>query len=193
MHGRLHEEDVLQQLAGDRGVQRRAAAQHLVEQNLPLKHNEHTRAGLGHLRAGQHRLVDGLFQLRGLLLRRQYPQKPDVPAAQLLQPSAQLRLKHDEQRQNAPFHHIAHNIVDPPQVQQGRKPQRQNKDHDTLENILGAGTAHQAQQLIDRKGHNGDVQHIRDPNQRQVSPSILQHRNDRIHSLLLSCTIKCHR
>ena len=63
----------------------------------------------------------------------------------------------------------------------------------TLEDILGAGTAHQSQQLIDCKGHDGYIQHVGDPNQHQISPHILQHRNDRIHSLLLSCTNSCHR
>ncbi|CAN3959791.1 hypothetical protein HEAFMP_HEAFMP_04105, partial [Dysosmobacter welbionis] len=59
MHGSLYKEDVFQQFAGDRRVQHRAAADHVVQQVFPLEHDQGAGAGLGHLGAGQHRLVDG--------------------------------------------------------------------------------------------------------------------------------------
>ena len=62
MHGSLDKEDILKELAGSGGVQYRAAADHVVQQDFPLKDNQRTGAGLRHLRAGQDGLTDGLLQ-----------------------------------------------------------------------------------------------------------------------------------
>ena len=186
VHGRLDEKDVLQQLAGDGGIQRGTGAHHVVQQDLPLEHDEHARAGAGHLRAGQHRLVDGPLQLRQFLLRRQRPQQADVLAAQLLQNPADLRLEHDDQGQHAPLHHVAEDVIHHPQVQLRGQPQRRQKDGHTLQDVGGPCTLHQRQQLIYQIRHDGHVQQVRQTDQRQVSFDIFQYRQDLFHIADLS-------
>ena len=105
VHGSLDEEDVFQKLTGNGGVQHCAAADHVIQQNLPLEHDQCAGAALGHLRAGQHRLADGLLHdIPGL---RMGEEGDEPPAAHLLQNPADLRLKQDDQRQHAQVHHTA--------------------------------------------------------------------------------------
>ena len=89
MHGSLYKEDVFQQFAGDRRVQHRAAADHVVQQVFPLEHDQGAGAGLGHLGAGQHRLVDGLFH--GGAGLRPGEEGDEAAAAHLLQDASGSR------------------------------------------------------------------------------------------------------
>ena len=129
---------------------------------MPLKHDEHAGLALGHLFAGDNRLVDGLLHLGLLLRRRECPQQPDVLAAQLLQNLTDLRLEQDDEGQDAHLHHVAQNIGDAVEVEDLRQPQGQQEHHHALEDILRAGTLYQVQQLIDQKRDDGHVQNIRE-------------------------------
>ena len=166
MHGSLDEEDVLQQLAHHLTVQLRSGADDIVQIDVPLEHHQHTGSGAAHFAAGHHRLVDGLFHLGDLLLRAEHPHQPQVLATQPLQYLADLRLEQNDQRQNAPVHHVAENIFDSPQIQCRRQAQRQQEDRHTLQNIFRSRTLDQRQQLIYQENNDGDIHEVRDLQER---------------------------
>ena len=161
MHGCLHEEDVLQQLGGHGGIQRGAAAHHVVQLDVPLEHDEHAGLGLGHLAAGDDRLVNGSFQLRLLLGRRKRPQQADVLAAQLFQDLTDLRLEQDDEGQNAHLHHVAQNIGDAVEMEDLRQPQGQQEHHHALEDVFRPRALDQIQQLVDQERDDDHVQNVR--------------------------------
>ena len=162
VHGRLHEEDVLQQLGGHGGIQRGAAAHHVVQLDMPLEHDEHAGLGLGHLAAGNDRLVDGLLQLRLLLGRCERPQQADVLAAQLFQDLADLRLEQDDEGQDAHLHHVAQDIGDAVEMEYLRQPQGQQEHHHALEDVLRPCALYQIQQLVDQERDDHHVQNVRE-------------------------------
>ena len=167
MHGRLDEENILQKLAGNGGIQHGAAANHIVQQDLPLKDDQRTGAGLGHLRTGQHRLADGPLHGSGGFLVNEESCK--AAAAHLLQNPADLRLEQDDQGQQPQIHHAAHDIIDPVEVQCGRKHQCRQKDQQPLYQTGRLRTLHQCKDLVEDKGHNGNVQNICNPNSQKIS------------------------
>ena len=84
VHRGLDEEDVFQQLAAHLRVHDGAGARHLVEVDLTLKDDQHARAGLGHLGAGEHRLRDGVFNGARLLLCGKGNERAQLTRADLL-------------------------------------------------------------------------------------------------------------
>ena len=90
----------------------------------------------------------------------------DILAAQPLQDLSDLRLEQDDQRQNAPFHHMAEDIADRPQFQRRGQPQRQEKNANALENILRPGTFYKRKQLIHQKDDDGYIHQVCDFQQR---------------------------
>ena len=165
VHGRLDEEDVLQQLGGHGGIQHGAAAHHIVQPDIPLEHDQHAGLALGHLLAGHHRLVDGRLQLRLLLGVVEHLQQLDVAAAHLFQYLPYLRLEQHDNGQNAHLHQILHDIGDGVQLQYIRQSQHQQKGHHALEDILRAGALDHPQQAVHQKRDDGDIQHIRNADQ----------------------------
>ena len=89
-------------------------------------------------------------------------------AAHLLQNPPDLRLEQDDQGQQAQVHHAAHDVIDPVEVQGGGKHQRRQKDQQTLHQAGRLGALHQGKDLIKDKGHDGNVQNIRDLNGQQI-------------------------
>ena len=116
MEGRLVPEQVFQQLAAHRAVQRGAGLDGIVEKVLPLK--DHQRAGLalGQSGIGLHSLLDGVFDLIRCFRVGEHVAK--AAAAHLLQKFANLRLEQDDKCQNTPFHHFPKEKIDGTQLQQ---------------------------------------------------------------------------
>ena len=166
MHRRLDEKDIFQQFADHGAVQFGAGTHDIVQIDVALKYHQYAGFGAAQLAAGHHRLVDGLFQLRDLFLRAEHPHQADVLAAQPLQDLTDLRLEQNDQRQNAPFHHMAENIADRPQFQRRGQPQRQKENAYALENILRTGALNQGEQFIHQKDDDGYIYQVCDFQQR---------------------------
>ena len=81
-------------------------------------------------------------------------------AAHLLQDPADLRLEQDDQRQNAPLHHAAHDVIDAVELENIRKQQRAQKDEQALQKAGGLGALHQHQNLVQNKDHDADIQKV---------------------------------
>ena len=95
VHGCFDKEDIFQKLAGDRSIQHGAAADHIVQQNLPFKDDQGTGAGLGHLRASQYSLANG--SVHGVASLGMGEKGNETAAAHLLQDPADLRLEQDDE------------------------------------------------------------------------------------------------
>ena len=67
MHRGLDEEDILQKLAAHACVDDRTRAGNIVQRHLALENDEDASAGVGHFRAGKHRLRNGILNRRDLL------------------------------------------------------------------------------------------------------------------------------
>ena len=174
VHGRLDEKDVFKKLVGNVRVQNGAAAHHVVQQDLPLEHDQRAGAGLGHLRAGQDRLADHALQ-RALRLRPGKKQG-QTAAAHLLEHAPDLRLKQDDERQNAPFHHPAHDVANAGEVEDRREPQHRQKDQNAFEQVRHPRGLDKIQQLVQNDGHEQDIQNIRDFDRHQI-PDDLAHQD----------------
>ena len=158
MHGGLDEENVFQQLGGHCRVQHRAAADHIVQQNLPLKDDEGAGAALGHFCACQHRLSDGLFHRAGGFLMDE--EGHQTAAAHLLQYPADLRLKQNDEGQQAQIDHAGHDVIDPVQMQGRGQHQRRQKDQQSLYQTGRLGALYQCENFIEDKCHDGNIQYI---------------------------------
>ena len=165
VHGRLHEEDVLQQLGGHGGVQRRAAAHHVVQPDVTLEHNQHAGLALGHFAAGDDRLVDGRLQRRLLLDGVESLEYLDIAAAHLFQDLPDLRLEQDNDGDDTHLYQVSHDIRHRIQLQYIGNAQRQQEHDHALEDILRPGALYQAQQAVYQKGNDRNVQNVGDPYQ----------------------------
>ena len=162
VHGRFYEEDVFQQLGGHGGIQHCAAANHVVQADVTLEHDENAGLALGHLAARDDRLVDGRLQRRLLLHRAEGFEYLDVAAAHLLQYLPYLRLEQDDDGDDAHLHQVAHDVGHGVQLQHIGDAQRQQEHDHALEDILRTGAFHQPQQTVYQKGDDRDVQNVRE-------------------------------
>ena len=109
MHGRLGIKDIFQQLARRARIEHRSCFYDIIQQNLALEYDQRPIARPGKPGARLHGLHDrGLKQL---LVARAIDQLRERAAADLLQPLAQLRLEHNDQRKQPKLHRVCQQIV----------------------------------------------------------------------------------
>ena len=133
VHGGLDKENIFEKLRGHLCIQLGAAAQYLVQLDVPLKNNEGAGAGATHIATGLYRLRDGILQDFSVQLGfGKYIQHIEAAAANLLQNPPDLRLEQDEQGQNTDIHNMAQKIVESPQPAIGQ-PQCQQNHQNTFQ------------------------------------------------------------
>ena len=93
----------------------------------------------------------------------------EAAAAHLLQDPADLRLEQDDEGQNAPLHHTAHDVIHAVELQHGRQHQRRQKYQQSLQQTGGLGALHQHEHLVQDKDHDGDIQKVCRLDQQQVT------------------------
>ena len=163
VEGGLVPKQILQQLAGHGAVQGGSGLDHVVQQIFPLKDHEGPHLVLGHGGVGLHRLPDGGLHVVGGGGALAAEHAGQLPAAQPLQHPADLRLKQDDQGQDAPLHHPVQHPAGGGELQPVGRGDGHDQHQDALDDPAGAALPHDPQQLVDGNGQDGDVNQIEDP------------------------------
>ena len=147
MQRTILEKDVFDQLGGRRGIDHGARRDDLAQTLAALEHDE--RAGLGarHIRAGGNGRGDHALDLVRCVCRHDQP--TEVALADLLEQTAQLRLKHDHDREQADIERLLEQPRDHGQMQHARQQHNADKDDDTLDQALCARVLEQLHDAVD--------------------------------------------
>ena len=175
-------EDIFQQFGIHRTVQRGSGLDGIIQHVFPLKHHQRAGLALGKGRIGIHRLSDGTVQLVACLLRCKH--LPEAGAAHLLQKAADFRLENDHQGYHTPHHELLKQIADRVEGEEGGDTQGKQQQQYALGHRAGVGAAHQHNHLIDKKGHDRDINHIRDTKQDDLSLEFLEQIQNAFHFLV---------
>ena len=181
MHRGLDEEDVLQKLAAHARVDDGARAGNVIERDVALKDDEHARAGFGHLRAGKHRLRDGVFNGRYLLRAGEGIERAQLARAELVDQTPDLRLEQHDQRERAEGQYMAQNEIDAAERQRIGKHQRQQKQQHDLTDAFDLRRSDELQKPVNAVGHQRDIKVIRHLEREYIAPCAFQNGHDDIH------------
>lgn len=158
------EEDVLNQLARDDGIEALAGGDGLVQGRVFLENNERTGLGVRHAPAGPNHEVDfGIVDLKAALLLVKTPaeQFNQARVAEQKEEFADFRLENHNQRNHTHANHLAENGTH--QIQMGCTQQfpSQKQDDNRPENADGRRTPQQFEQLVQDDGKYQNVNYIR--------------------------------
>ena len=175
----LCEEDIAQQLGGDLRINHRAGLLILHQRGIPLEHNQHARALFGHCLTGGNRLGDHAVDFPLLLLHRDH--LTQGLASDFFQHTPQLRLEHNDQRDQTDFQDLVEQVIHQIHIEQlGHDRQRQD-DHDTLSDTRCARGLDHCDDAVDNKRNHQNINDVHDFNCGQHGCEILEKFEYSIH------------
>lgn len=168
---RLRIENVFQQLTGNLRIQSGAGSDAVVEDTGPLKDSEGAGLAAGEVPVGSHCLGDRFLQRIGIRL---VPEKAlHITAAYLAKEMADLRLKHNDQRQKAYLDHTVQNKVQNMEIEQIGQPQQGDDQNNALQNLTGMGMLRKQHQPIEDISDDRHIQQVEEPNGLDIANPLL--------------------
>ena len=164
-------EKILQQLRRHGGIQHGAGFDDIVQRDLSLKDHQRAHLILGEGRIGLYRLCDGVLHVGRRLLAAEHIPQP--AAAQLLQETADLRLKDHNQRQRSHLYHTAQHEVDHSELQQVGETQRHQQQQNGFRHLGGPAALDQHQYAINDVGDDRHIEYVKNGNVK--SQDVLPH------------------
>ena len=155
MQRRLGIENILEQLRRHVRIDDGAAAHLLIERHAALKNDE--RAGLGRrqLRAGGNGLRNDIVHAQRL--KRLCAKARERLAAHALEQAAQLRLKDDDERDQAELDRLLQDAVEHRQLQHTRQPQRDQNQQNALCKAIGIRLADEHDDIVNQISDDQDI------------------------------------
>ena len=172
MQRRLGIENILEQLRRHVRIDDGAAAHLLIERHAALKNDERTGLGRRQLRAGGNGLRNDIVHAQRL--ERLCAKARERLAAHALEQAAQLRLKDDDERDQAKLDRLLQDTVEHRQLQHTRQPQRDQDQQNALCKAIGIRLADEHDDIVNQISDDQDIHDVRKPDRghqhRQLCP-----------------------